>query len=304
VQFAQEVWFLVINVPALAHRYQKQGIWVAVFLVLSISSTLVKNRLVGDASIRRQVMRLISWGSWIVTSLIFLLAFVDLVKDRLFFDEIVCTDISDDAYYHVPTEKAYELVERYRCSNRTGASVRNLPDLSDGYSEKIASWTAEYRLLGRPSVELVVHTPSPEQIWKDNYVGGSGEIHMYTASAEFQPPLAPGAEFEFVSRLSASGSPIEVDAFSPKGTMFAQALSYETLNYYLTIHAPEGFEVRLKNWGVIDQGGVLLPDETESQDTPKVSFSGELLQWQVSLGRPNLRYMLSYWFDAYGWQKP
>ncbi len=303
MQFVREISFLLLNVPALAHRYQSQSVLAAVFLVLSAASILIKNRLVDDASTRRTWLKWIARTSLVLSVMMFVLAFIDLVKNRLSFDEIVCTDISDDAYYHVPEGKTYELVERFRCSNRTGASVRNLADLSDGFSERISSWTPEFKLLGRPSVALVIHKPS-ESLWKSNYAGGTGTIYLYRASAEFDPPLSPGAEFDLVSKLTAHGSPVETAAFSTSGTSFVQAVPYETLSYYVTIHAPPGFEIRLRNWGVIDQGGLLVADETQRQEKPNVSPSGGLLQWRVSLTRLNLRYMLSYWFEAYGWQKP
>ncbi len=271
------------------------------FLVVSIAVTLIKNNFFASPSTQRTLLKWISTGSLALTGLAFVLAFIDLAKNRLPFDDLVCTDITDDAYYHRPEEKIYELVQRCRCTNRTHASIRNFAPLQDGYYEEIPTWNVQYGLIGRPPVELVVLKPFEHEVRKDNFPGGKGVFYLYRANAEFDPPLPPGEGIDLIYRLSASGAAVEAQAFSNSGTVFARGVEYDTLNYYVTIHAPPGFEVKLSAFGVLDPSGLLLPGETQRQKKPELSASGGLLQWRVSLARRHLRYMLSYRFEAYGW---
>ncbi|HEU5322977.1 MAG TPA: hypothetical protein VFX28_19385 [Methylomirabilota bacterium] len=300
MDFVREVWYVLQNVPAVAHRYQAHALWAAVTLVLSVASFALKSRLLGVGPKRRKVLKWVSAASAAVTAAVFVLAFVDLVRHRLPFDDLVCTDVAVDGYYRVPQDMAYELVERYRCSNRTGASIRNFAPLQDGYFEQVPAWKVEYTLIGRPAVQLVVHrSPGPEAR-KNTFPGGGATLYVYRASAEFEPALPPGESIDLVYRLSARGAPVEAAAFSHAGTVFARGVEYDTLSYHVTIHAPSGYEIRLRDWGVLDAGGRLVDAETRRQDAPRVSPAGGLLQWRVSLARRHLRYMLRYSLEAYG----
>jgi hypothetical protein len=301
LDFFREILFLLQNVPALAHRYEKQSFFAGAFLLVSIASALAKNNLFPPPSALGAFLKWISAGALVLTGLAFVLAFIDLAKDRLPFDDLVCTDITDDAYYHKPEEQTYELVQRCRCTNRTNASIRNFAPLQDGYYQDVPAWNVQYALIGRPSVQLDVIKPFEHEVRKNNFPGGNGFFYIYRANTEFNPPLPPGEGIDLIYGLSASGAAVEAGAFSSSGTVFARGVEYDTLNYYVTIHAPPGFEVKLSSFGVLDPSGIVLADETQRQRKPEVSASGGLLQWRVSLARRHLRYMVGYRFEAYGW---
>jgi len=303
MDFIRECWFILQNVPSLAHRYQSESILAAVFFVLSIAaafiSTIIKHRLTDRAPTWEKILKWVSGLSGALTVLVFVFAFVDLVKARLPFDDIVCSDIALDAYYHPPEEKTYELIERFKCANRTNSSIRNFATLRDGYFEKIPSWTLRYSLLGRPPVNLIVHVQSQPEERANNFAGGQPIFYLYRATSEFNPPLPAGTDIDLVYELAAGGAPVEAAAFSDAGTVFARGVDYDTLNYSVAIHAPPGYEIRLRGWGVLDPNGQLQSEETRRQRTPQLSTTGSLLQWQVSLARRNLSYMLRYQLKAY-----
>jgi hypothetical protein len=303
VDFFQELWFIVVNVPNLAHRYQGESIWATASLVISIASTLIKNRLAESDAMRRDVLKWLSRASMGVTVLVFVLAFVDLARTRIPFDDIVCTEIAADAYYHAPGEKTYELVERYACSNRTNTSIRNFASLQDGYFERIPVWDVQYKLLGSPSVELVVRKRTEPELRRNNYPGGPEIVYYYGATAEFVPPLSAGAGIDLVYKLSAIGTEVEKAAFTKSGTVFARGVPYGTLRYSVTIHAPPGYEVKLRDWAVMDPSGRLIPEETQRQTGPRSTHSDGSLHWSVSLARRHVRYMLRYSLESYGFEK-
>jgi hypothetical protein len=302
LQFLQELWFVIKHVPELAQRYKKSSIVAALFLILSVASDLVKNRLFSSASIQATVLYWISVASLAFTGFVFLLAFVDLIKNRLHFVDLVCTNVAVDAYYHAPGEQAYELVTRLQGSNRTSASVRNFANLGDGYYEKISQWSVQHKLVSTPAVELLLHPLSSGDARANNFLSSQKTIFMYQNSAEFKPPLSKGSTFDLVYRISASGAPIEAAAFTTDGTLFALGVEYDTLRYHIAIHAPQDYKISLWESGVLDPNGAIIADETKRQKKPEVSISGSLLQWHISLAKKHLRYMLKFRFEAHGWQ--
>ena len=298
--FLREFWFVLVNVPSLAHRYENQAFWSVVFLFLSVASTLVKNRLFTSPSIRRNVITWIARISLAITGFIFLIAFVDLAKNRLPFDDLVCSDVASDAFYHPPEDKAYELVNRVNCTNRSEETIRNFAPLQDGYYEAIPNWTVKTKLLGNPSVDLLVHLHPGPVVRKNNFPGGK-DIYFYQATSEFDPPLGIGQKIDLVYEISAGGTSVEQSAFSRDGTVFIGSVDYDTLTYHLTIHAPLGYSIEMQDWGVLDAGGKLVAFENYRQEKPSVSTAGSLLQWHVSPARRHLRYMMKYRFIQYGW---
>ena len=300
MEFLRELWFVLENVPSLAARYQKLSLWATVFLLLSVASVIVKNRFFASKRTEQTVLTFLSRTTTALTALVFVLAFVDLAKNRLPFDDLVCTDIGVDAYYHVPGDNQYELVQRQKCSNRTDHSIRNFVSLRDGYYERVPNWMAQSRLVSSSArIKFALLTRSEEE--RKNDIGGSKTLYLYRQTAEFDPPLPSGGSIDLVYHLSASGAPIELSAFSDDGTVFYRGVDYDTLIYDLTIHAPVGYEVFLLDWGVMDSSGTRATDEIGRQTAPHVAASGGLLQWRVLLARKHLRYMLRYRFEPYGW---
>jgi hypothetical protein len=287
MQFLKELWFVLLSAPALYHRYEKNAIWAALFLLISIASFLVEHwfpRWVG----------ILVWGrraSLGLSCLLFILAFVDLAKSRLPFDELVCSDIAVDAYYHLPEEKSYELVQRQQCMNRTDHPIRELHDLRDGYYEKIPDWKIDASVVQGPAGVRVAYFDTNESEYK-NYIGDQN-VYLYWRKVEFDPPLASGTDVDMVYRISAKGVPIEAQAFST-GTVFYRGVDYDTLTYRITIHAPPGYRFDLLDWGVVDSNGRRNSSETERQKDPRVKGSGGDLEWRVILARKNLSYMMKY----------
>jgi hypothetical protein len=295
LDFLRELFFVLRNVPALAHRYKKQSIFAAIFLCLSIGSIMAKNGLFANDSTVKTVLQYLSWVGEALTALVFLLAFIDLARNRLSFSDLVCTSLSVDAYYHIPSEEIYELVQRECCRNRTGLAVRNFAEVSDGYYENVPSWTVNHQFSSAAKVKLKALTQTSEAR-KNNF--GSGDVYFYRQPMEFEPPLPSGANIEVVCKITAKGAAVDASAFTD-GTVFYRGVDYDTLHYYMTIHAPVGYEVCLLDWGVFDSSGAKLSKETDNQEEPKVTFSGALLQWRVALARKHLRYMVKYRFDAF-----
>jgi hypothetical protein len=301
LKFLEELWLLLKNVPTLSHRYKKKSFFAAIFILLWVATTLVKNQLFASASLQAKLLTWTSRVSLALTGLVFVLAFVDLVKDSLPLDDLICTDFSHDAYYHLPAEQAYELVVREKCENRTDTPIRNLAAIGDGYCEKLGKWKIEYKLLGTPSVQLDIQTISEGVPRTNNFGGNANTIYCYRASAEFTPPLPSGSGFDLVYRISASGVPIEVSAFSIDGTLFANGVEYNTLRYHITIHAPQGYKIVLREWSVVDADGKPMEHENARQKKPVLDISGGLLQWRITLAKKHWRYKLRYRFEAYGW---
>lgn len=301
MQFLEELWLIIKAVPHLVHRYKKQSYFAAAFLILSIGSDLVKNKLFASASTTGTILTWTSRISLGLTVLLFLLAFIDLLKNRLSLNDLVCTKASVDAYYHEPAAQQYELVKRLQCSNRTGTPIRGFADIYDGYYEMVPDWTVQHALLEKPSIEFKLHTPPKYTVRKSNFPGSDKEIHFYEISSEFEPPLPAGAKFDLVYRILAKGAPIEQSAFTNNGTQFVVGVDYDTLNYQICIHAPMGFKISLRGYGVLDVEGIQIEHETSRQKKPEVSVSGSLLQWQIYVARKHLRYMLKYRFEPYGW---
>jgi hypothetical protein len=298
VDFARELWFVIQHAPSLAHRYQAHALWAGVFLVLSMASMVAKTLVI--APVREMLLKRISAVSSVVTATIFVLAFIDLAKTRLPFDDLVCESVAVDAYYHPPADRSYDLVERYRCSNRTSQPVRNLRAFQDGYYERIPTWSFTSKLLSPATVQLnlIRRSSEPDQR-ASNFQGGGDTLYVYGATMEFQPSLPSGEAFDLVYRMSAQGAPVEGAAFTNKGTVFARGVEYGTLDYYVTIHAPVGYAIQLRGWQVVDPDGHPIPDETNRQRRPTVTAGGNLLQWRVSLARRHLRYTLQYAFTPY-----
>jgi hypothetical protein len=298
VVFLQEVWFAVQNTPALASRYEKHALFALFFFVVSVAARLVKNRFFSSSSRRRTALTWLSRTSLALTGLAFVLAFIDLVKNRLPFDDLVCTDVAVDAYYHSPRDQSYELIQRERCFNRTDHSVRNYADLRDGYYEKIPHWQVTPVLLSctaRVKFAPIVRTDEERR----NDIGGARTLYFYRESAEFDPPLPSGSSYDLEYEISARGVPVDAAAFSNEGTVFYRGVDYDTLNYYLTIHAPSGYFIEMTDWGVFDSAGAKLSEETGRQKEPHVSVSGSLLEWRVSPARRHIRYMLKYRITSY-----
>lgn len=226
-----------------------------------------------------------------------MLAFVDLVRNRLPFDDLVCKEKTIDAYYHVPAEKSYETVVRMQCINRTNQPIKNFAPIQDGYYERIPNWKCQHGLLGSPQVNVVVHKAN-EEIRESNLPGGAKTIYLYQASSEFKPPLPSGDRVDLLYRVLATGAAVEEAAFSDDGTMFVGGVDYATLTYIITVHAPPAHEIQLRDWGVINANDDKIPDETEHQKKAHICVSSGLLQWRVSLAKKHLRYMLKYRFKA------
>lgn len=303
MQFLREIWFILQNTPALYHRYEKQFFFASLFMGLAILANLLKYRFVGNSANREKVLKWISGISLCLSVLVFLLAFVDLAKSRLPFDDLVCTDIGVDAYYYVPQDWHYELVQRQKCNNRTDHSIRNFADIRDGYYQEIPKWDAQFALApNKDNVKLAALGRSYEE--RKNYVGGPGTpttLFAYWQKTEFDPPLAEGSDIDLVYKISARGAPVEVGAFLSDGTVFYRGVDYDTLHYYLTIHAPSGYQIDLREFGVLDSGGHHDSTETDRQERPHVSASGELLEWHITLARKHLRYMMRYRIRPYAW---
>jgi len=143
----------------------------------------------------------------------------------------------------------------------------------------------------------VVHKEH-EEVRKSNFSGGAKTIYLYQANAEFQPPLPPGDRVDLLYEVLSTGTTVEEAAFSNDGTMFVGGVSYDTLTYIITVHAPPAHEIQLRDWGVINANGDKIPEETDHQKKARVCVSSGLLQWRVSLARKHLRYMLKYRFKA------
>jgi hypothetical protein len=302
VQFLKELWLVLKAVPYLANRYKKQSYVAATTLLLALTSDLVKNKLFASASTTASVLTWTSRVSLGLTGLVFLLAFLDLMKNRLSLTDLVCANASVDAYYHEPKDQLYELVKRLECTNRTDLPIRSLASIRDGYYEEIPDWSIQHALLEKPSVELLIHMPSKGIPRGSNFPGGNKNIYFYEASAEFNPPLPVGSKFDLVYRITAKGTSIEELAFSNEGTLLAVGVDYDTLSYQINVHAPMGYKISLRVWGVVDANGIQNASETDRQKKPKVSTSGGLLQWQIYLAKRHLRYMLKYRFEPYGWR--
>lgn len=302
MQFLRELWFVLVNVPELAHRYQNHSVFASIFLAVGVITRLVKNQFFADASMQQTLLKWISISGFCLTGLAFLLAFVDLVEHRLSFDDLVCTDVSVDAYYYPPEGKLYELVKREKCRNRTESSIRNHATLRDGYYEHVPEWHVQSKLLEGPSVQFIIQPISLGQRKDNNFPGSSKVIYLYQASGDFKPPLPSGTGYDLVYRISASGAPVEESAFSEDGTVFALGVDYDALKYTVAIHAPVGYKIHLWEHGVLDANGRLKQDETSRQEEPKVSPSGSLLVWTITLARKQLRYMLKYRFETYDWK--
>lgn len=299
LDFLRELFFVLRNVPALAHRYKRQSFFAVASLVLSAGSTLVKNGLFTEDSTTHAVLKWIAWAGMGLTAMLFCLAFIDIIKNRLSFNDLVSTSVSLDAYYHPLDEETYELVQCQHCINRTHMPVRNFAEISDGYYDDISSCTLDYRFDTTARTELVALTSSCEPRW-DNF--GSRRLYVYRNTMEFSPPLQSSAGFDLIWKIIAKGGGVEAAAFD-KGTTFYRGVDYDTLQFYLTIHAPAGYEVCLLDWGVCDSSGSKLTEETGDQEKPQTAPSGALLQWRVSLARKHLRYMLRYRFDAHSWTR-
>jgi hypothetical protein len=194
------------------------------------------------------------------------------------------------------------LVQRQKCNNRTDHSIRNFADIRDGYYQEIPRWDVQFALApNKDAVKLVAFGSSLHEERK-NYVGGPGTpttLYAYWQKTEFDPPLAEGADVDLAYKISARGAPVETGAFSRDATVFYRGVDYDTLHYYLTIHAPPGYQISLKDFGVLDSGGHHDSTETDRQEKPQVSASGELLEWHVTLARKHLRYMMKYEIQAY-----
>lgn len=299
MDFLRELFFLLRNVPTLAHRYQAESLWATTSLVLAIATTLIKNNFLADASVTARLLTWFSRISYAATALAFIFAFIDLAKARLPFDDIVCDTVAVDAYYQPPAARTYDLLERLHCTNRSHNSIRNFAPIQDGYYERIPTWTVTYKLLGRPTVKLALVNQTEAELRKNTFPGGGTTLYVYRATTEFQPDLPAGEMIDLVYKIAARGAPVEIEAFSAAGTLFARGVEYNTLSYYVTIHAPPGYEIRLRDWGVIDPGGRPVAAETARQEKPQLSSTGALLQWKVSLARKHLRYMLKYAFESY-----
>jgi len=296
MQFLKEIWFVLLSTPDLYHRYEKHTIWAALFLFLSIGTFLLEHWF----PTRRELLvwaRRVSLG---VTALLFILALVDIAKSRLPFDELVCSDVAVDAYYHLPEDKAYELVQRQRCVNRTDHPIRALRELRDGYYEKISHWRVDGHVINGPAgVELSL-LQDDKALYK-NYIGDK-DVYLFWRRAEFDSPLPSESEVDMVYRISAGGVPIEAEAFS-NGTVFYRGVDYDTLSFDLAIHAPAGYRFQLLDWGVADANGHRISSETERQKEPEVTGSGGHLEWHVVLARKELSYMMKYKISPYNWKK-
>jgi hypothetical protein len=294
MQFLKEVWFVLLSAPALYHSYEKNAIWAGVFLLISVTSFLIKHWL-------PRWLGILVWGQRIslgLTCLLFILAFVDLAKSRLPFDELVCSDVAVDAYYHLPQEQSYELVQRQKCINRTDHPIRELRDLRDGYYEKIPDWRIDASVIqGPPGVKLGFFEEDEGQY--KNYVGDP-IVYLHWRKVEFDSPLPSGSDIDMVYRISAKGVPVEAQAFST-GTVFYRGVDYDTLIYHIAIHAPAGYRFDLMDWGVVDANGHRNASETERQEEPQVTGSGGDLEWRVILARKNLSYMMKYKIVEYSW---
>lgn len=299
LDFLRELLFVLRNVPALAQRYKKRSVFAALTLCLSIGSMLAKHGLFATASTAQTVLQYIFWVGVGVTVLVFCLAFVDLIMNRLSFDDLVCTNVSVDAYYHVPSKGMYELVQHTHCCNRTGNPVSKLADVCDGYYQQLTSWAVKYSFKSASSAMLEIPTDPVREVIKNNYQ--SGEVYFYHESARFNPPLQHGETGDIAYRMSAALAQIEASAFTGNGTVFYRGVDYPTLRYFVTIHAPAGYEVECLEWGVIDAGGRKLTKQTDDQAEPKIAPSQALLQWSVSLPKKHLRYMLKFKFNDRKW---
>ena len=208
--FLSEVWFVIQHVPELAHRYENYAIFATVFLVLSLATKVAKSRLVSKEEQPKRLLKWLSAATWGLTVLVFALAFIDLVKDRLPFDDMVCTNISVDAYYHPPDEQTYDLIERAQCSNRTPNPIRNFAPLRDGYYQKLDHWTVQAALLNHPGSDFRLHSSEqPEERKNMLPHPGTDTLYLYQASAEFLPPVDSGADIDLVYKISAFGGHVE-----------------------------------------------------------------------------------------------
>lgn len=295
MQFLKEIWFVLLNVPALYQRYEKQAIWAGIFFLLSVA-TFVLERWFETHKTLLMWTRRVSLG---LTALLFILAFVDLAKSRLPFDDLVCSEVEVDAYYHLPEEKSYELVQRQRCMNRTDVAIRDLRDIRDGYYENIPEWRVDGHVVQGPEdVRLAFISGVKQHL--TNYVG-QPDVSFYRQQVEFNAPLPSGADVDMVYRISAKGVPVDAEAFS-NGTVWARSVDYDTLLYHLAIHAPAGFRFNLLEWGVVDRNGKRDSAETDRQKEPQLTGSGGQLEWHLVLARKNYSYMLKYRIAPYQWE--
>lgn len=297
MQFLKEIWFALLNAPVLYERYEKKAILTVVFLLLSVATFLLEHWF-------QTYKKLLVWirrVSLVLTSLLFILAFVDLAKSRIPFDELVCSDVEVDAYYHLAEDKSYELVQRQQCINRTDHAIQDLRDIRDGYYEKIPDWRLDGQVFHGPAgVRLAFISEDQTHDYK-SYVG-QANVYLYWRKVEFSPPLPSGADVDMVYRISARGVPVEAGAFS-NGTVFSRGVDYDTLLYNIAIHAPAGFRFDLQDWGVLGYDGRRDSAETDRQKEPQVTGSGGQLEWHLVLARKHVSYMLKYKIVPYEWEK-
>lgn len=302
MEFLKEIWFLLKHVPAVASRYKKKSFWVILFAALSAISRLVKNNFFTSASTTHLSLHWLSLASLVLSGLVFVLAFIDLLRNRISLSDLVLTTVTADAYYHAPDENAYELVERLHYVNRTDGPIANLPMIQDGYTEPLQEFKFEYHLQHVPEMGLTTHVENVDQ--RDSQIEGLGNLHLYRVSAAFAPALASGDDVDLFYRFSAKANRIEAAVFTPNGTVFARRVEYDTLLYCITIHAPQGYNAYLLGWEVKDADGAKKESETRRQEKPRVNEAKNLITWPVTLARKNLRYMLKYKFESYDWKSP
>lgn len=173
MEFWKEILFLLRHVPTVASRYKKRAVWMGILVALSVASRLVKNNFFASASTSKLVLHWTSFASLLIMGLLFALAFIDLLRNRVSLNDLILTTVTADAYYHQQDENAYELVEHHHYVNRTSNPISELPMIQDGYREQLQDWRFEYYMHHQPAINLRYWTEKTQQ--EDSGIQGLGQ---------------------------------------------------------------------------------------------------------------------------------